>query len=158
LSHSGSGRSGGQQPVGAWGYESYTPGLTWVEQEAELSPYVGSQIKIRFRVAADGAEQRDGFYVDDIRVYGYTVGTVPAIPTLASPASGAVSQPVTLNLYWNVAAGAQTYRLQVSTDSLFGTTVIDDPSLTDTTRQITGLSLNTAYYWRVRAQNVAGSS
>jgi hypothetical protein len=41
---------------------------------------------------------------------------------------------------------------------LFSSTVIDDASLTDTTRQVTGLSLNTVYYWRVRAQNAAGSS
>ncbi|MBI4535697.1 MAG: immune inhibitor A [Ignavibacteriae bacterium] len=71
LSHSGSGRSGSKQPTGTWGYESYTPGLTWIEQSIDLSSYVGNQIKLRFRVQADGSEERDGFYVDDIRVNGY---------------------------------------------------------------------------------------
>jgi carboxypeptidase T len=71
-SHFGSGRSGSQQPSTSWGYESYTPGLSWIEQRVDLSDYVERQIKLRFRMAADGGDQRDGFYVDDIRVLGYS--------------------------------------------------------------------------------------
>jgi carboxypeptidase T len=74
LSHSGSGRST-PQTTGTWGYESYTPGLTWVEQDVDLSSYVNRQIKLRFRVAADVADNRDGLYVDDIRLYGFTTNT-----------------------------------------------------------------------------------
>jgi len=84
LSHSGSGRSGSQQPGTSWGYESYTPGLTWVEQRIDLGAYLNRQIRLRFRVAADGYDQRDGFYVDDIRVYGYTFNAdtaLVAVPT-----------------------------------------------------------------------------
>ena len=36
-----------------------------------MSEFVGSQINLRFRVVSDASEQRDGFYVDDIRVHGY---------------------------------------------------------------------------------------
>jgi hypothetical protein len=32
---------------------------------------VNQQIRIRFRLAADAGDQRDGFYVDDIRIHGY---------------------------------------------------------------------------------------
>ncbi len=74
-SHSGSGRNGGQQPANAWGYESFVPGLTWIEEAVDLSAYAGSQIRLRFRLASDGGEQRDGFYVDDIRLYAYTTST-----------------------------------------------------------------------------------
>ncbi len=77
LSHKGSARSGSQQPLNSWGFDSYTPGGTWVEQSADLSAYVNQQLKIRFRVAADGGDQRDGFYVDDIRVHGHTTSTAP---------------------------------------------------------------------------------
>ncbi len=77
LSQRGSARSGSQQPVNTWGYDFYTPGLQWIEQTADLSQYVNQQIKIRFRVAADGGDQRDGFYVDDIRLYGYTTSSAP---------------------------------------------------------------------------------
>ncbi|MBM2841313.1 MAG: putative carboxypeptidase [Bacteroidetes bacterium] len=74
LSHKGSARSGSQQPSGSWGYDSYTPfGQQYIEQEADLTPYVNSSIRLRFRMAADGGDQRDGFFVDDIRVHGYTI-------------------------------------------------------------------------------------
>ncbi|MBI5474432.1 MAG: immune inhibitor A [Ignavibacteriae bacterium] len=77
LSHFGSARSGGQQPAGSWGFDSYNPGQNWVEQSVDLTPYKNSPVKIRFRVAADAGEQRDGFYVDDVRVYGYSTSAAP---------------------------------------------------------------------------------
>lgn len=77
LSHFGSARSGSSQPAGSWGYDSYNPGQSWTEQSVDLSAYVNKQIKLRFRMAADGGDQRDGFYVDDIRVYAYTTSAVP---------------------------------------------------------------------------------
>jgi hypothetical protein len=86
LSHPGSARSGSAQPAGSWGFDSYTPGGTWLEQSVNLSAYVNRQIKLRFRMAADGGDQRDGFYVDDIRVYGYRTSAPP-------PDTGIVVQP-----------------------------------------------------------------
>lgn len=71
LSRNGSGRNGSKQPSTSFGYDAFTPGLTWIEQIADLTPYVGKQIKIRFRLAADGGFQRDGWYLDDIRVLAY---------------------------------------------------------------------------------------
>lgn len=91
LSHAGSARSGSAQPSGSWGFDSYTPGGTWVEQSVSLSPYVNRQIKIRFRMAADGGDQRDGFYVDDIRFYGYVTNVPP-------PDTGIVVQPSAFTL------------------------------------------------------------
>jgi len=70
----GSGRSS-EQPTTAWGYDSYVPGLTWKEESANLSPYAGLQIKLRFRLASDGGAERDGFHVDDIRIHGYEAVT-----------------------------------------------------------------------------------
>ncbi len=71
LTRKGSGRSGSKQPSLSFGYDAFVPGLTWVEQTADLSSYVGKQIKIRFRLAADGGEERDGIYVDNIYIFGY---------------------------------------------------------------------------------------
>jgi carboxypeptidase T len=69
LSHSGSGD--GVQTLGTWGFDGYTPGMEWVEQEADISAYRGSNILLRFRVTSDGGSERDGLYVDDITVVGY---------------------------------------------------------------------------------------
>jgi carboxypeptidase T len=161
LSHMGSARSGSAQPAGAWGYESYTPGLTWVAQQMDLSGYVNKQIKLRFRMAADGAEQRDGFTVDDITVLGYVTNldtTPPARPTLASPLNGATGQARRRSLFWHTASGATSYHLQLASDSGFVGLVLDDTTLTDTSRSIGPLDYGTTYYWHVHSKNGAGVS
>jgi len=82
---------------------------------------------------------------------------LPAAPTLASPAngSGVLTNPT---LTWNATAGALGYRLQVSTDSSFSSTVFDQQGLKDTLQQVSGLANNTTYYWRVSATGTGGTS
>jgi carboxypeptidase T len=156
ASRPGSARSGSQQPAGSFGYDSSPPGLTWTEQSADLTPWAGRQIKIRFRFASDGGEERDGIYLDDIRVYAYSTAVPPLAPSLSSPADGSTSLPSTVVLRWHVTGGAAAYRIQVSADSLFSTLVINDSSATDTSRMVQGLSAGVTYFWRVRARNGAG--
>jgi hypothetical protein len=80
LSRNGSGRSGSKQPAGSYGYDGYNPSVLtsvldtknyWVEQSADLSEFNGKTVLIRFRLASDGAEERDGWYLDDIRIIHY---------------------------------------------------------------------------------------
>jgi hypothetical protein len=87
-----------------------------------------------------------------------TVPLPPAAPALLSPADGAPNQPLTPTLMWNPAAGASTYRLQLAPDSLLGTLIVDDSTLTDTSHQAGSLSRNTLYFWRVSAKNGGGTS
>jgi hypothetical protein len=102
LSQTGSARTGSKQPAGSFGYDLWTPGLTWVEQAADLTPYVNRQVRLRFRMAADGGDQRDGVYVDDIRLYGYTTAfdtnltITPGTVTLAGLPGTRVDQQVVL--------------------------------------------------------------
>jgi carboxypeptidase T len=42
--------------------------LTWVQEEIDLSDYLGEQIKFRFRLRSDWGDNRDGFYFDDFQV------------------------------------------------------------------------------------------
>ncbi|MCX6135263.1 MAG: T9SS type A sorting domain-containing protein [Ignavibacteriales bacterium] len=83
---------------------------------------------------------------------------LPSAPTLASPADTSINQQLTTTLSWNAGAGATTYHLQVSASATFATTVVDDTTLTTTSKSVTGLALNTTYYWRVRSKNAAGYS
>ncbi|MFN0158979.1 MAG: M14 family zinc carboxypeptidase [Bacteroidota bacterium] len=156
LSRPGSGRSGSKQTGGVWGYDSYSPAVDWTQASVDLTPYAGQSVKIRFRLSADGGEERDGFYVDDIRLYGYTTTTIPVAPILVAPGDGAVDQPLTVNAAWNVVPGAATYHIQVSTDSLFVSIVVNDSTLSVTGKSLAGLSPSNQYYWRVRAKNAAG--
>lgn len=156
-SRPGSARSGSKQPAGSWGFDSYTPGLNWIEQSVNLTPYVGQQIKIRFRLAADGADQRDGFYLDDVRILGYSSAPPPAPPALVEPPNQATGQPTAITLRWRSTAGASSYRLQVATDSLFSTLVLNQGGILDTSKLVSGLSSGTEFYWRVRATGAAGT-
>jgi hypothetical protein len=85
--------------------------------------------------------------------------TIPAIPTLLSPANAAVGVvPLATPMTWNPAARAQTYRLQVSTSPGFADPVFDVAGLTGTSQLVVGLLPLGTYYWRVNASNSAGTS
>jgi len=44
---------------------------SWVEEEIDLTPYVGtSQLKVRFVLDSDGWITGDGWYLDDVRIFG----------------------------------------------------------------------------------------
>ncbi|MDP2883909.1 MAG: T9SS type A sorting domain-containing protein [Ignavibacteria bacterium] len=87
-----------------------------------------------------------------------TIVTAPEPPLLALPLDGAANQPTTLTLNWQKASRASSYWLQVATDSVFSTMVVNDSTLTDTTRSLSSLSNLTTYYWRVKSKNVGGES
>jgi len=64
-----------------------------------------------------------------------------------------------VNIRWSRPSGATSFRLQVATDPTFATGIIlDDPTLTDTIKTLSGLNFMTTYYWRVNADNVGGTS
>jgi len=82
----------------------------------------------------------------------------PESPVLCTPGDSTRNIPCTLTLNWAKATGAVTYRLQVSLSSVFSTTVINDSTITDTTKTIGPLQNNVTYYWRVSAKNEGGTS
>ncbi|HAP36766.1 MAG TPA: hypothetical protein DCQ28_12825 [Bacteroidetes bacterium] len=85
-----------------------------------------------------------------------SVKTIVAVPTIIAPANAAVNQPIAGTLRWNSVAGAVSYHVQIASSSSFGTFLLNDSTLSDTTSTYSGLMNNTAYYWRVRSSNVDG--
>ena len=49
---------------------------TWVKEEISLSSYISSQFKIRFELRSDGYIEKDGWYIDDIKIFYYTINSV----------------------------------------------------------------------------------
>lgn len=82
----------------------------------------------------------------------------PAAPTLNSPADASTGVPTNPTLSWNASAGANSYRVQVSTSSTFATTVSDQSGIAGTSTNVAGLAANTVYYWRANATNAGGTS
>ena len=86
------------------------------------------------------------------------IEATPAIPTLASPADGDTNISINPTLSWHSSTDASTYRLIVSTEESFTTTIFDESTLSETAKQIGPIANNTIYYWRVNAKNLAGTS
>jgi hypothetical protein len=87
-----------------------------------------------------------------------TFTSPPAIPVLSTPANGASGVATTPTLVWNPSTWAASYHLQISTDSMFVATLVNESALTATSYVVSGLAPGTKYYWRLSATNVLGSS
>jgi hypothetical protein len=87
-----------------------------------------------------------------------TIVAAPIAPVLISPPNNATGQPLSLSLVWHASAYATTYHVQLSTNSGFTSFIVNDSTITDTVRAVSGLSQTTTYYWRVSAKNIGGTS
>jgi hypothetical protein len=82
---------------------------------------------------------------------------LPDVPLLASPANNATDVDTLITFSWQASADADSYRLQLSNDSLFAATVVDSLT-TELTMEGPVLKADSTYYWRVRAENEVGAS
>jgi hypothetical protein len=90
--------------------------------------------------------------------WSFTTIPPPTAPPVALEARDVVDSSFTA--LWNAAVGADSYRLDVAVDSLFSSLLAgyDDLVVGDTSQEVTGLSPETYYYYRVRAVNIGGTS
>ncbi len=71
--------------------------------------------------------------------------------TLAYPSDGSVNTGNVIGLRWHGKFWSTPYHLQVSTDSLFQSDmVVDDSTITDTSKVVEIQTNNSTYYWRVQ--------
>ncbi|MCD4657980.1 MAG: fibronectin type III domain-containing protein [Planctomycetes bacterium] len=80
---------------------------------------------------------------------------------LSIPTNNSIEQPTTISFQWqqpSVGTTPLTYHLQVSTNRGFSSNIFDNGNISSTSQQVSGLLYNTKYYWRVRANNIAGWS
>jgi hypothetical protein len=87
-----------------------------------------------------------------------TFAATLALPMLTSPQDGSKDLSLTPTLSWSTAAGATTYKVQVSTVRDFTTVFIDDATLSSGSKTLTGLLNSTTYFWRVMAKNLSGAA
>ncbi len=90
-----------------------------------------------------------------------TIKYVPlaAAPVLVSPANNSTGISCTPLLNWNDVVNAETYTVQVSTNSGFTSFNVNQSGLTNSQYQVTTGTLqnNVLYYWRACAVNAAGT-
>lgn len=86
----------------------------------------------------------------------WEVAVAPLAPVLLTPVTGSVGNALPLNIVWNKTTSATGYNAVIATDSLFTGIVVNDSTLTDSIKTVSGLSPLTKYYWKVRAKNTVG--
>jgi hypothetical protein len=89
--------------------------------------------------------------------YSWSAGPdpAPATPVLSSPANNAANIALpSVALTWNAAQYASNYDLQVASDSLFTSIILNASGIGNVlTYTLTGLTRRNIYYWRVRARS-----
>jgi hypothetical protein len=115
------------------------------------------------------------YYFRLVAQNGFSMAAFGAVQTLLVP-PGAVVPPLppalrvppdnanvvsSVQMTWERSAGASSYHLQVALDTNFSATtfyLINDSTLTDSSRILQPLAAATVYYWRVGAKNSATQS
>ncbi|MEA1896861.1 MAG: T9SS type A sorting domain-containing protein [Bacteroidota bacterium] len=92
-------------------------------------------------------------------VWSFTViEAVPGVPVQSSPSNSATGMALDVSLMWGAVTGATSYKVEVSSESDFSTTVISS-TVTGTSFTFSNeLTNNTSFYWRVRSVNGEGES
>ncbi len=139
---------------------SYTGNMSsWQQVDVPLTTWLGQSLRVRFQLASDYSITRDGWYVDDVVLYGYGgTNQTPPPPPLLAPAPGAL---VSANAVLTVADttdpdgdGPLTYGFRVYADEL-GTqpvAAVDDvPEAPGQTSWTTPTLAAGTYWWRAYA-------
>ncbi len=84
--------------------------------------------------------------------------TSAGAPVLVFPISGEGGLPVTGELIWNAAPGADNYTVQIATDENLDDIVAEENSITDTTFTYNDFEHYADYYWRVKSFGADGES
>ncbi len=120
-----------------------------------------SDARLRFSFNAY-AKAGDQYWVDNIVLKAQT-STNPLPVTLSSPRlifphSGTTDLSQVVDFVWHPVQGATLYHVQLATDSLYTQLVTNDSTVSDTVRQVRGLSFSTRYYLRLRALSPTAAS
>jgi hypothetical protein len=76
------GSNNGAFPEGTAVYAHSSNG--WKEAEFDLTSFIGHDIQIRFRFGSDGSVTEEGWYVDDVIVFGETISYISMISNITN--------------------------------------------------------------------------
>lgn len=141
-------------------YDGYIP---WTQVVLPLDDFVGTpDFKLRFRFNSDTYVTADGWYVDDVEIYGpATTNALPSAPILSEPADGATVSSATPTLAVTNASDpdgdALTYGFVVYADEHQTSVVTSVSGVAEgsgTTSWVVDSALSDGtYYWRSYADD-----
>ncbi len=131
---------------------------TWVYEELDLGAYAGQNLALRFALETDTYVVDDGWYIDDVILYGDTgTNSAPTSPMAASPLGGTYGGPLLLTVdnSSDPEGDPMTYGFRIYADPDFTNlvaSVSDVPSATSgQTSWESPLLPDGTYWWRAFA-------
>ncbi len=88
----------------------------------------------------------------------YSSESSPSAPIPLAPANGSTVSTLTPRIQWKASHNDATFSLQLAADYRFSKLVLDQKGISTPYHDIPNLNRNSAYYWRVSAQNSSGIS
>ena len=89
----------------------YDGSSTWVQENIDLSSYIGQSVKFKFEIHSDGSVTEDGFYFDDFTISS-TLSSPVSASVIAEAGCGENSGKVTV---YSTMSGTQTFYLRDDT-------------------------------------------
>jgi hypothetical protein len=80
-----------------------------------------------------------------------------SVPSLTGPADNSIEQPLALTLSWETVSEAVDYQFQLDDNDDFSSPLCDE-ELSATSKDISGLTGGTIYFWQVRANGECSAS
>jgi photosystem II stability/assembly factor-like uncharacterized protein len=89
------------------------------------------------------------------QIWNFQIYSIPLAPTLVFPANNSNINNLIPLLDWDTVASANSFRVMVSSDSTFATSVIDTGGINVSRYQVPAgkLQISIKYFWRVNASN-----
>jgi uncharacterized protein YcfL len=146
--------SGAGNPLsGRWAFAGDSHG--YISTRLNLASLAGKTVIFRWRMGLDEAAYDWGWWVDNVRLY--TCIPAPSAFSKTAPANGVTNQPSSLTLSWGASAGATSYQVCYDTTNDNACASWTSTGIA-TSKILNGLSLQTTYYWHVRAANSGGTT
>lgn len=136
----------------------FTQNVVWIggiQGSSYNDTGLSASITYYYRVRAEGATQ-DSAYTSSVSATTNTGGTPPTAPSGLNATAVSGTQ---VNLSWTDNSSDETgFEIKRATDSSFTQNVVWIGNIQGTTYANTGLNLSTTYYYKVRAEGIAGKS
>jgi photosystem II stability/assembly factor-like uncharacterized protein len=135
-------------------YRTTNGGVNWLDQT--IPPY-NHLMNVEFIDINTGTAVGYNSRIIHTKTAGFGIPNPPVLNHPRNDSILSISNPF---LGWYPSPGAQTYSLQLSTDSLFGTLLVDSSNIDRCVFNIQPNTLvqNVWHYWRVKSVNFMGSS
>jgi len=124
-----------------------------------INTYFGNSVSTAGDINADGYSDVlvGAYYFNNAAGRAYLYHNLIPRPELIIPINNSLNNLLTLDFKWKKINGSVYSILNISLDSNFNNVIFNDTIYFDTTKNISGIMLDTKYFWRVSTKDSLGN-